>query len=235
MAAKGASRFDPARFSYIESLARRAARMPEAVRGQLEQRAAKALADYEIRFERAQKEANSLMGHMASAYPEASETLRHLYSEKDFRGIRRMSRKLQRANFQSPLGLLVEQISGESRLASRKTAAFDTPSHRRQDELPDGTDIAPGRNADAPFSNDAPGLKSYQLFRETWARHYSDRLVSDAARNLPKDPGPLNSQLLITRSLIIMRDLSPDYLKRFVSYVDTLLWLEAAAGRLNTP
>ncbi len=230
MVKKEADRFDPVRFSYIESLTRRAARMPKAVRRQLEQRAADALADYEISFDRAQKEAKDLIESMASAYPEAIEPLKRFYSAKDFRGIDRMSRKLRRATPRSPLCLLVERISGENRRAFQKAASFEELLLRREDELLHELDNPPERNTDFPPGNDVSNLKSYQLFRETWARHYSDRLVSDAVRKLPENPGPLNSQFLITRSLVIMRELSPSYLKRFVSYIDTLLWLEDAAG-----
>jgi hypothetical protein len=130
---------------------------------------------------------------------------------------------------------LLEQISGENRLAFQKAASFDALSNRREDEMPDETGNSAEKNTDFPLGGEVSDLKSYQLFRETWARHYSDKLVSDAVRKLPKNPGPLNSQLLITRSLIIMRSLSPDYLKRFVSYVDTLLWLEDATEKTNIP
>jgi hypothetical protein len=229
MVEEGINTFDPVRFSYIESLARRAAPMPEAVRVQLEERAVAALADYESCFKRAQKEAEKLIEHMASTCPEAAGPLQRLYSAKDFKGVQRMIRKRQRTTARSPLGVLLEQISGENRLASQEADSFETLLHRREDEMPDETGRPPGRKSDAPPGSEVSDLKSYQLFRETWARHYSDKLVSDAVRKLPKNPGPLNSELLITRSLTIMRNLSPNYLKRFVSYVDTLLWLEDAA------
>lgn len=231
MVEKGGNCFDPVRFSYIESLTRRAARMPKAVRQQLEQKAASALADYEICFEREQKEAKYLIGYMASTYPEAIEPLQRLYSANDFKGIKRLSRKLQRVNLRSPLSLLIEQISGENRHAFQKPDSFEELLHRREEEMLHEIDNSPGKNADSPLGNEVPALKSYQLFRETWAKHYSDKLVSDAVRTLPENPGPLNSQMLITRSLIIMRNLSPNYLKRFVSYVDTLLWLEDATKK----
>lgn len=230
MVEKGLNRFDPVRFSYIESLTRRAVRMPEAVRQQLEQKAAGALADYEACFDRAQKEAKDLIVDMASAYPEAEEPLQRLYSARDFRGIERMKRKLQRDSLRSPLGLLNERISGENRLQLQKSdASFETQPDRREDEILQETHNAAWKDADSLPGSGVPGLKSYHLFREALSKRYSDELVSDAVRNLPENPGPLNSQMLITRSLIMMRDLSPGYLKRFVSYVDTLLWLENAA------
>ncbi|MFZ2387771.1 MAG: DUF2894 domain-containing protein, partial [Polaromonas sp.] len=36
------------------------------------------------------------------------------------------------------------------------------------------------------------------------------------------------SHMLVLRSLALMRKLSPDYLQRFLSHVDTLLWLDQA-------
>ena len=40
------------------------------------------------------------------------------------------------------------------------------------------------------------------------------------------DAGPLNSGSLVHRSLTLMRELSPGYLQQFLSYVDTLSWME---------
>lgn len=34
--------------------------------------------------------------------------------------------------------------------------------------------------------------------------------------------------MLVLRSLGLMREASPDYLNRFMAYVDTLLWLDVA-------
>ena len=45
---------------------------------------------------------------------------------------------------------------------------------------------------------------------------------------MPKNAAPLNSHHLVHRSLTLMRDLSPEYLDRFMSYVDALLWLDQA-------
>lgn len=230
MMEKGLDRFDPIRFSYIESLTGKAAPMPETVRQQLEQKATVAIADYKTCLDRAQKEARDLIEDTGAAYPEAVEALQRLYSAMDFKGIKRMERFLRRGSLQSPLCLLVEEISGENRLHFQKRGApFEAQSPPGENAPHDNS---PGRKA--PSGSEVSGLKSYHLFREKLAGYASDRLVSDAIRNLPENPGPLNSQMLITRSLIILRDVSPDYLKQFVSYVDTLLWLENAAGLAST-
>jgi len=39
----------------------------------------------------------------------------------------------------------------------------------------------------------------------------------------------------VHRALVSMRELSPDYLHRFVAYVDALLWLEGVNGRGGAP
>ena len=49
----------------------------------------------------------------------------------------------------------------------------------------------------------------------------------------PESAGPLNSHGLILRSLVLMRSLSPDYTRRFLSHAETLLWLEQASGKLK--
>lgn len=59
--------------------------------------------------------------------------------------------------------------------------------------------------------------------------------LSEAVQRGPENAGPLNSHRLVLRTLGIMRDLSPDYLRRFMTHADTLLWLEQAHGRLKEP
>lgn len=81
----------------------------------------------------------------------------------------------------------------------------------------------------------SPDLKSVQRFRETWSRICAEEDVSQAVERGPENAGPLNSHMLVLRTLGLMRDLSPDYLRRFMSHADTLLWLEQAHGRLKEP
>lgn len=52
--------------------------------------------------------------------------------------------------------------------------------------------------------------------------------VSQAIAQAPQNAGPINSHMLVLRSLGLMRDISPDYLNRFMAHVDTLFCLEDA-------
>ena len=71
-----------------------------------------------------------------------------------------------------------------------------------------------------------PELHSVRKFRNTWSKLSSDKQVKKSLAQAPKNAGPLNSHMLVLRSLGLMRDISPDYLNRFMCYADTLLCLE---------
>ena len=71
-----------------------------------------------------------------------------------------------------------------------------------------------------------PELKSVRLFRSTWSKLSADKQLNAALNQAPKNAGPINSHMLVLRSLALMRDISPDYFSRFISYVDTLVHLE---------
>jgi hypothetical protein len=78
-------------------------------------------------------------------------------------------------------------------------------------------------------------LKSAIRFRETWARISAETEVDQAAHRAPENAGPLNAHNLVLRTLSLMRELSPDYLRRFMSHTESLLWLDQAHGQLKQP
>jgi hypothetical protein len=71
-----------------------------------------------------------------------------------------------------------------------------------------------------------PELKSLRQFRNTWSKLSADKQVTQALDQAPKNAGPINSHMLVLRSLALMRELAPDYLNRFMAYADALLRLE---------
>jgi len=84
-------------------------------------------------------------------------------------------------------------------------------------------------NTDAPLGKNAESrseLKTIRNFRNTWSKLSADRQVAHALDQAPTNAGPINSHMLVLRSLALMRDISPDYLNRFMSYADTLLCLD---------
>jgi hypothetical protein len=83
------------------------------------------------------------------------------------------------------------------------------------------------RNA-RPRAPRAPELKSVAYFRNTWSKLSAEQQLTQTLAQAPENAGPMNSQHLVLRSLQVMRDVAPDYLQGFMSYVDTLIWLEHA-------
>jgi hypothetical protein len=51
----------------------------------------------------------------------------------------------------------------------------------------------------------------------------------------PQNAGPINSHMVSLRSLTLMRDISPDYLNRFMTYLDSLSCLDQADKKPQTP
>jgi hypothetical protein len=79
----------------------------------------------------------------------------------------------------------------------------------------------------------AADLKSLRYFRSTWSRLSADRRLNQSQAKVPENAGPLNSQHLVHRAITLMRDTSPDYLNRLMSYIDTLSWIDQA--NVSTP
>ena len=76
-----------------------------------------------------------------------------------------------------------------------------------------------------------PDMKSVRQFSEVWSKISAEQQVVQALHRGPENAGPLNSHKLVLRSLSLMRALSPDYLRRFMSQMDALLWLDQAGTR----
>jgi hypothetical protein len=92
---------------------------------------------------------------------------------------------------------------------------------------------------DAATDRPAPEARTLQFFKRTWSRLSADQRLAQSRACLPENAGPLNSQHLVHRLLVLMRELSPEYLEHFVGYIDALQWLEqsneAAEQSAGTP
>lgn len=116
--------------------------------------------------------------------------------------------------------------------AAKATAPSGQPLRGPLGELVDrmarpGAALEPGA---APGLAPVPELKTVRYFRSTWSKLSADQRLTQSLAKVPQNAGPLNSQRLVHRALQTMRDLSPEYLDRFMSYVDGLLWLDQAHG-----
>jgi hypothetical protein len=206
--ARGAERFDPVGFRFIEALARRAAAHRDGARRILDRRLAQALADYGERFDRSEREARDTLARGTARFPEAAEELRKHCEAGDFGGLHRLLARRDARGGSGPLAELLAHIGRHA---------------------PEGTT---GRPAQATGTMVEPQgeLKSLRYFRSTWSRLRADRHLSHAFARAPENAGPLNSHFLVLQALTQMRDISPECLDQFMSYVDALLWLDQADG-----
>ncbi|GGX33471.1 hypothetical protein GCM10007242_45830 [Pigmentiphaga litoralis] len=71
-----------------------------------------------------------------------------------------------------------------------------------------------------------PELPEIDYFRDALSKVSTNRQVRQSLERVPENAGPLNSNHLVHRSLLMMRELSPGYLRHFLAYVDGLSWME---------
>jgi len=69
-------------------------------------------------------------------------------------------------------------------------------------------------------------LQVLQRHRATWTRLSAEERLRQALAQVPVQAGPLNSHHLVHRALVLMQGVAPEYLQRFVPYVDALLALD---------
>ncbi|MBZ2209999.1 DUF2894 domain-containing protein [Massilia soli] len=198
---QGAAHFDPAGWHYLDTLARHAEAHEGSVRRLLEAKLERAVAAFSERLETARSAAAELLDAACRRHPQAAAELQQLFAASDFKGLRYCLATLEAREHCAALTGLVSQLEpGQSpgaQALSRATAA-DSP---------------------------ALDLKTVRESRATWARISVDRQLSLAMKQAPANAGPINSHMLVLRSLAMMQAISPDYLNHFVSYVDTLLSL----------
>ncbi|MES2536021.1 MAG: DUF2894 domain-containing protein [Pseudomonadota bacterium] len=196
----GADRFDPVRLHYIEVLARRAEAHDGNVKRMLDARLAQALAAFAERFEKAQSDARETIARIVQHFPHAAEELQRFFAASDFKGLKRFIATLETSGQHTSLSALVRQLEQHA----------PENSHTRLEGI----------------AGSRPELKTIRNFRNTWSKLSADKQVTQALEQAPRNAGPINSHMLVLRSLALMRDISPDYLNRFMSYADTLLCLD---------
>lgn len=223
----GADRIDPLRFRYIQALVKKTSQQRPSVAPILETKALQALSEYLDAY---------LAARVATETPETADEIRRLFAHGDFKAVERLAAQTRahRSTEPGPLAALMRDMShpnGRDRLATEPSLEDEL----RRQELEAIQSVAgmidSTRAAECdPQPRGTGELGAMRRFRESLRERHSEQRVARAIREGPENPGPLNAEALIVRSLSIMRNLSPSYANRFVAYVDTLLWLEQAGG-----
>lgn len=78
----------------------------------------------------------------------------------------------------------------------------------------------------APWQSPLGEPPEVEYFQQTWQKLSTGLRLKQSAQQVPENAGPLNSTQLIHRALLQMQETSPEYLQHFLSYLDTLSWME---------
>jgi Protein of unknown function (DUF2894) len=210
---QGAGHLDPARFHYLDVLAQRINASPPDVARILKGKLDVALADYAERFRQAKQQACDDLAHLSALHPALGRELKRFFTEGDYPGMRRLGAPSAFDQSCAPLAQLNQYIQ------NLKQAAINHPSGSALD------------SSLASRSDGSAEMASVRRFKEAWSKIAAEDQVKQAVGRGPANPGPLNSHLLVLRSLALMRELSPDYLRRFLSQVNTLLWLDQVSQK----
>ncbi|CAM2154357.1 DUF2894 family protein [Pararobbsia alpina] len=75
-----------------------------------------------------------------------------------------------------------------------------------------------------------PEVEVLDYFREVWEKLNSENQWRQFSTQVPENAGPLNTEKLMLRTLSLMRDVSPEYARQFLAYVNALSWMDRVAG-----
>lgn len=202
---RGADHMDCTRFRVIDALERRAASYRGTARQVLERRLATLVAAYANDLERATErhdraDLNSRDGRDCEAGEAHRTPIRYDVSH----GANRTARAVE----PSPLAKLVESMRANTRADGALPKAVGSRAK--------------------PVVHQEVEVLDY--FREVWSKLSSESQWRQFSTQVPENAGPLNTEKLMVRSLSLMRDLSPEYLRQFLAYVNALSWMQELAG-----
>ena len=109
----------------------------------------------------------------------------------------------------------------------RLLGAADETSPASTDAVRDAVAGSQGSSSPHPVLVE---LRTLQQDRSEWKRLHVQQLLARSLAQVPDNPGPLNSQLLLLRALQRLQTLSSGYLEAFISQVETLQWLAEASS-----
>jgi hypothetical protein len=225
----GACNFSPARFFYIELMAAKTHKVSDNVRELVAEKALVALQSYTDDFDRAKKQAVSLADELRDQQPDLSQQLERLLSDGKFAEIKQLNFRLM-AQLPSSIATLKDRLNPEKLVAdhSEPPSSFKDTMDQQQKQVLENFDYAAD---DMDTGNKAAALKAFLSFRAFKEKYDTDKLVDQIINERPINMGPLNPHMLLVRSIESMRNLSPHYLSRFTTYIDTLLRLEDAGKK----
>jgi len=225
MLERGDNRFDETRFRYISSVYDRAVKQRNSVAINLMSKVEKLLASYQSDLLLANDSATTLSNRIKMSFPESSNEVDLLDLDCNVKALIKLEERLTRASGIGVLSALTNLLLQESQSDDNHSIpSFIELLKSQENEI-----IKAFSDNESITHSEKRELKTVRLFRESQEKLSSEKLIRKAIKEGPDNPGPINPHMLAIRSLSTMQSLSPQYLKRFLSYIDTVFWLEQAS------
>lgn len=228
-----AANFDSSRFCQLESMLQHCKKKRESVALNQLSKLLTELDHFKSEFDMACEEAALLADQLDYQFPDARPQVQALYEQRRIAELKRLAEKLRQSKrFQ-------EGSLGKLQELRRQLEAFGISSHEddqansfeQQLRAQESEALSEMYGDAAPFESgptsrpESPAMRNFKAAKE---KHYIDDIVTQAIREKPENPGPINPHMLAIRSLTLMQELSPAYLGKFIQTMDTLFYLENA-------
>jgi hypothetical protein len=207
---RGEALLAPLSFRQLEAMAQHIPVQTAQVRRILLARARQTLVRHEALVQQARAQAHSLANSALQQQPDQAREAKRLLAAGDLTALAQLGRQRLNKN-DSPLAALNRHIEQAAWAGLEPQARDGVSGHGKVD------------------------MKSLRQFKESWARIAAQDELKQAIERGPQNAGPLNSHQLVLRSLSVMQDISPDYLRRFMTHLDALLWLDQLSQRPAAP
>lgn len=222
-----AAKFDPVKLCFIESLAAKLAASEPVVQSVLNKRLLATVKQYLHDFKREKNLASVQLEKIYSEYPTVSEAAETLFAEGDFKALKRLYtqcyyRQQVTGDSRSALRELTQELNNHSPKEDddNTMANLDWQLQAQEDEAVKTLIASDG------YTMQTGELKSIRAMRSSLGKINALTVVDQSIESRPINAGPLNPENLTTKSLEEIKKLSPAYLNRFITYADTLLWLQ---------
>lgn len=223
-------RFAPVNYRLIEALAQRQQTQTAASQQLIEQRLLTLIENYVADFEASQQQGKSTLENIQQQFPAATTEAEKLFKQADFKGLQQLLTTYQRQTSAANNNSNALKDITQRLLEGHSSDEFQAEGFEQQLKQQEDESISSLSPATASH-NKLGELKSIRSMRESWNKVNSPKVVDLSIKKGPENAGPLNQENLGLKSLAAMRELSPQYLNRFVTYTDTLLWLQLIADK----
>ncbi len=230
--------FDPVRFAFIQSLISKLSDSSHTANRHLLEKACTHAQQYLDDLQAHQALVSPLLEKIESKASARFDHAQRLFQQNQFKPLERLYELLciqqVRDKNLAVLSDFNRQISQEPEPEQGDAAplSLDEVLYQQEEQARTAAGYTP------PVKNDGRGdqleLQSVRIFRESMKYFGIDRVIERALSECPANPGPHNPHMLAIKSLTLMNDLSPQYLRRMANYLETMIWLEKNAGKLNS-